>query len=144
MNRTSVWNAVLAAIVAAGLVTAPGFAQRRGGQGKGLPKYSPSTEVTVQGTVEEVSEHASPMGWPGTHLTVKAEKETLEVHLGPSSFLGDKKFSFAKGDRIEVTGSKIKFEGADALLAREVKKGGQTLTLRDAQGIPLWSRTRRR
>jgi hypothetical protein len=38
----------------------------------------------------------------------------------------------------------VKIEGADALIAREVKKGGKTLTLRDAQGVPAWSGGRRR
>ena len=35
-------------------------------------------------------------------------------------------------------------EGSEAIIAREVKKGGETLVLRDAQGIPQWSRGRRR
>jgi hypothetical protein len=30
--------------------------------------------------------------------------------------------------------------GADILIAREVKKGEQTLILRNAKGIPLWAR----
>ena len=71
-------------------------------------------------------------------------QETLEVRLGPTTFLEKEKFTFAKGDQIEVTGSKVKIEGADALIAREVKKGGKTLTLRDAQGVPAWSGGRRR
>jgi len=32
---------------------------------------------------------------------------------------------------------------ADGLLAREVQKDGKTLVLRDANGIPEWSRARR-
>jgi len=121
-----------------------GYAQAQRGPGKGTPKYDPSTEVAVKGTVLEVSEHTSPMGWPGTHLTVKTSDGTLDVHLGPASYLAEKKFSFSKGDGIEVTGSKIKFDGGNALLAREVKKGDHTLALRNKEGIPLWSRSRRR
>jgi hypothetical protein len=52
--------------------------------------------------------------------------------------------TFAKGDNIEVTGAKVKYEGADAVLAREVKKGDKTLTLRNAAGIPQWSQGRGR
>ena len=77
-------------------------------------------------------------------MILKTDKETLEVRLGPTTFLEKEKFTFAKGDQIEVTGSKVKIEGADALIAREVKKGGKTLTLRDAQGVPAWSGGRRR
>jgi hypothetical protein len=49
-----------------------------------------------------------------------------------------------EGDQIEVIGSKVKYQGADALVAREVRKGGKALTLRNVQGIPQWSRGRRR
>ena len=52
-------------------------------------------------------------------------------------------FTFAKGDQIEVVGSRVKFGDADVLLAREVQKDGKTLVLRDANGIPKWSRARR-
>jgi hypothetical protein len=74
---------------------------------------------------------------------LKTDKETLEVHLGPTAFLEKEKFTFAKGDQIDVTGSKVKIGATDALLAREVKKGDKTLTLRNAQGIPAWSSGRR-
>jgi hypothetical protein len=57
--------------------------------------------------------------------------------------LEKEKFTFAKGDQIEVTGSKVKIGAVDALLAREVKKGDKTLTLRNAQGVSAWSRGRR-
>ena len=49
----------------------------------------------------------------------------------------------AKGDQIEVIGSKIKYQDADALIAREVKKAGKVLTLRHARGFPVWSRRNR-
>ena len=106
--------------------------------------YDPTTETTVKGTVEEVKQISGHRDGPGgTHLILKTDKETLEVHLGPTSFLEQEKFTFAKGDQIEVIGSKVKVGGADALLAREVKKGDKTLTLRNAQGVPAWSRGRR-
>ncbi len=80
----------------------------------------------------------------GTHLDLKTGSGTFDVHLGPSGFLAAKNFKFAKGDQVEVTGSKVTFEGHDAIIAREVKMGGKVLTLRDAQGIPEWSGGRRR
>ena len=131
-------------VVALGLAAPLSFAQRRMGGGKGMPKYNLPTEVTLKGTVEKVTQNASPLGWPGTHLTLKTGTETLDVHVGPSDFLTAKKFEIAAGDQVEVIGSKIKYEGADALLAREIKKGDTSLILRNAQGIPLWSAGRRR
>jgi hypothetical protein len=55
--------------------------------------------------------------------------------LHPS--LSEEEFAFAEGDQIEVLGSKIKFEGRDILVAREMKKGD----LRNRQGSPVWSRS---
>ena len=50
---------------------------------------------------------------------------------------------FSKGDEIAVTGSKVKQDGADVVLAREVVKGNDTLVLRDDKGNPVWSWRRR-
>lgn len=139
------WNCKfgLAIVAVLALVVPVALAQGGMGQGKGMPKYDPATETTLKGTIEEVKEQECQMcrmGTTGTHLMVKSGSETLEIHLGPTSFLNEKKFSFAKGDQIEVVGSKVKMGGTDALIAREVKKGDQTLTLRNAQGIPQWAR----
>jgi hypothetical protein len=107
---------------------------------KGAPLYNPATESTVKGTVEAVNQVTGRRGWGGTHLQLKTESETLDVHVGPSWFLSQNKMAFAKGDQIEVTGSKVKFANTDALLAREITKGEQKLTLRNERGFPVWSR----
>lgn len=109
------------------------------GRGRGGRLYNPATETTVKGTVDEVETITGRRGLGGTHLTLKAESGTFDVHLGPSAFLTEKNFKFAKGDQVEVTGSKVTYQGHDAIVAREVKMGGKVLTLRDAQGIPEWS-----
>jgi hypothetical protein len=111
----------------------------------GMARYDTATEATYKGTVEEVTQYSCPgMGGGGTHLTVKSEDRTLDVHLGPANFVASQKISFAKGDQIAVTGSKVKLGDDEVIIAREVKKGDTTLTLRDAQGVPKWSRGRGR
>jgi DNA/RNA endonuclease YhcR with UshA esterase domain len=109
--------------------------------GKGrmmMPNYDPSTETTLKGAVEEVKE--VPHGrTTGVHLLVKAGQETTEVRLGPKTYLNEKQFSFAKGDQVEVVGSKVKVNGAEQMIAREVKKGDKTLVLRGKNGKPEWS-----
>ena len=143
MKRMSFPRVLLIAIAIFTLGVATALAQRGMGQGSGR-MYNPATETTVKGTVEEVKQIPSARGASsGTHLILKTDKETLKVHLGPTAFLEKEKFTFAKGDQIEITGSKVKIGGADALLAREVKKGDKTLTLRNAQGVPAWSGGRR-
>lgn len=118
-------------------------AQTPPGPPPGAPMYDTATETSVSGTVEAVNEVTGRRGWSGTHVQLKTAEGILDVHVGPSWFLTKKKFALAKGDQIEVTGSKIRYNDADALLARTIKKGDVELTLRNAQGIPAWSRGRR-
>jgi DNA/RNA endonuclease YhcR with UshA esterase domain len=119
------------------------FAQRQAGQGKGVPRYDPASEVTVTGVVQEVMQVSGQRAGGGTHLALDTNAGSLDVHLGPSAFLAEQGFTFVKGDQIEVTGSKVKYEGDDALIARKVKKGDRVLTLRNEQGIPVWSGRKR-
>jgi len=116
-----------------------GLALTAWAQGPGNRNYNPSTETTVKGTVEAVDQATGRRGFNGTHLELKTADGVYSVHLGPSSYIANQGFSFAKNDEIEVTGSKVTMNGKDTILAREVKKGGKTLTLRNVQGIPAWS-----
>lgn len=117
------------------------FAQGNMGAGR---LYNPNTETTVKGTVDKVSEIVGRGNWNGLHLNLQADGQTYDVHVGPSNYISTSGFTFAVGDQIEVTGSKITFNGAEAIVAREIKKDEKVLTLRDRQGIPSWSRGRRR
>jgi DNA/RNA endonuclease YhcR with UshA esterase domain len=80
----------------------------------------------------------------GLHLTLKTDTGSLNVLVGPARFVKEKNFTFVKSDQLEVTGSKVKFNGSDAIIAREIKKGDKTLTLRDEKGVPAWPMGRRR
>lgn len=68
--------------------------------------------------------------------------ESSRPHSSPW-FLVTKKFTFAKGDPITVTGTKAKWEEKVAELAREIKKGHESLILRGARGR-RWSGPKRR
>ncbi len=105
---------------------------------KGMRMYDPATETNLKGTVEDVKQ-ATRGQMVGTHLIVKAGPDTTEVALGPSKFITSKGFSFAKGDAVEVTGSKVTMNGKEYVIAREVVKDGKTLTLRDKNGTPAWA-----
>jgi hypothetical protein len=130
----------MALIVSLG-ASGPLSAQRgRGGEARGGGNYDVATEVTFAATVDEVRTIPGPAGGPGgLHLMVRTDAGVREVHLGPVTFTRSKNFEFARGDVITVTGSEVTFGDADVVLAREIMKGDQTLTLRDARGIPLWA-----
>jgi hypothetical protein len=80
----------------------------------------------------------------GTHVFVDTGDGVREVVLGPSAFLDENGFAFAQGDDLEVTGSATRCCGAQPVLAREIRKGERTLTLRDAAGRPAWGGRSRR
>lgn len=119
-------------------------AQYRSNSGRTSPMYDPTTESTVSGIVEEVQEVSGTRGWHGIHLQLKTSNEVLDVHIGPSWFLEQKKFEIAKGDQVEVTGSRLLLDNVKTLIARTIKKGDSELTLRNRQGIPAWSGGQRR
>jgi hypothetical protein len=125
----------------AALALLPAWAQQ--GRHMNMPghHYDASAEVTLKGNVTEVKEVECEIcgSAMGTHLVLKTEAESIEVMLGPTAFLKKHDFEFAKGAEIEVIGAKIKMDGQDELLAREVKKGEKTLTLRDKMGRPMWA-----
>jgi hypothetical protein len=133
-----------AALMMAALVLAVTAQTQTEQRGPGQRMYDPKTEVTFKGTVDDVTQQSMDSMCPGmgtgTHLTVKSGSETYQVHVGPTSFLDAHKYSFKKGDQVEVTGSKVKIEGNDAIIAREIHKDGVTMNFRSAQGVPVWSR----
>jgi hypothetical protein len=103
-----------------------------------LPKYDPATEGKFKGVVEELK-YVPPSGAkPVAYLIVKSGPEAMQIFLCPKKFLDDMGVDFKANDEVEVTGSKIKQDGADLTLAREVVKGGDTLTLRFKDGKPAW------
>ena len=143
---------IMGITVGAFVVALPALSQGPARQGRAR-HYNPATEVRETGTVESVREVSGYRGWPGTHILLKTDKEDLDVHLGPTAFMSQSGFTFAKGDRIEVLGSRVRVGARGALrvkgmvdrmdLAREVQKDGKTLVLRDANGIPKSSLARR-
>lgn len=102
------------------------------------PKYDPATETTFKGVVQELKLVPPSGGKPVVYLVMKSTPDS-EVFLCPKKFLDDMGIEFKPDDAIEVTGSKVKQDGVDLTLAREVVvKSGETLTLRFKDGKPAW------
>ena len=102
------------------------------------PKYDPTTETTFKGVVQELKLVPPSGGKPVVYLVMKSSPDSSQVFLCPKKFLDDMGIAFKPEDAIEVTGSKVKQDGADLTLAREVVKSGETLTLRFKDGKPAW------
>ena len=143
---------VIITVFGFGIFTATDAMAKRGrggdgwGQGTNYDRnYNSNTVETISGEVVSV-EKISPIkgGPPGVHAFVKTDKETISVHFGPEWYIENQDVQINPKDKIEVKGSRITFEGNPAIIAAEVIKGDEVLTLRDASGFPAWSGWRRR
>jgi hypothetical protein len=108
-------------------------------QDTSAPRYDVQTETKMKGTVEDVKMPPDGNAKAAVHLLVKNGADTVDVYLCPKSFLDEMGVTFAKGEEISLTGSKVKQGDTDLVLAREVVKGTDSLVLRDDKGKPVWS-----
>ena len=107
-------------------------------QGSSSPKYDAQTETKMRGTVDDVRLPSSAKEI--VYLQLKTEAgASVEVYVCPKSFLDEMGVAFAKGDQIDLSGSKVKQGDGDLILAREIVKKSDTLVLRDDKGKPVWN-----
>jgi hypothetical protein len=116
----------------------PGLAQKASQDATILPKYDLHTEMKTKGTVDEVN--LLPVGSRKdlTELIIKSGDDKIHIYICPKPFEEEMGISFNRGDEISVTGSKVKQETLDVILARELVKGTDTLVFRDGKGNPVW------
>jgi hypothetical protein len=126
--------------VARGQFLPPGM--RGGGS---VSHYDPHTVVTVSGVVESITPPSGKPGWPYlVYLTLRTEAGKIKVYLAPNIYVNKLPVKLKESDRIQVTGSKVTWEGQPLLLAAQVKKGDQVLPFRRPDGVPYWRQHGRR
>lgn len=105
--------------------------------------YDPKTFGTVSGEVSDVYT-INPAGMRyGIGLLLNSGTESVEVHLGPGWYIENQDLKINPGDKVEISGSRIMFQGKPVIIASEVKKGKRILRLRDKSGAPAWAGWRR-
>jgi len=113
----------------------------RSPQKQGPPSYNAAAEVQVSGTVQEVREYFCAISEEqGTHLLLHSNQGDILVHVAPARFLRTQQFAVHANDAVSVVGTRVHYQGEDAILAREVTLGNEVLIVRDRQGHPLWTR----
>ncbi|HLK68335.1 MAG TPA: hypothetical protein VKU19_33110 [Bryobacteraceae bacterium] len=104
------------------------------------PRYDPETVVTLSATVLELREVPKGGILSGLHLIVDTDKDSdLDVYIAPMHYLKELQISYAKGDRLEIKGSKVKTTAGTVVLVREVRRDADTGYFRDAGGKPYWN-----
>jgi len=103
-----------------------------------FPKYDLHSEIKTKGIVDEIK--VLPWGTRKdvTQLIIKSGDDKVFVYVCPKPFQEEMGISFSKGDEVSVTGSKVKLDASDVILARELVRGEETLLFRDDKGNPVW------
>ena len=104
--------------------------------------YDVDREVTIEGQIEDLKFENRYEG-KGSFLVLlvkeKSGQELLEVETAPAWFF---RTDIHKGEKIRLIGSLAEEmkDGRKLIIARELRLGNQTITLRDRRGFPTWSR----
>jgi hypothetical protein len=103
------------------------------------PAYNAAAETTISGVVAEAREFFCPVSEDQeVHLILRNRQDATLIHVAPSRFLRTQQFHINADDPISVVGTRINYQGQDAMLAREITHGNEVLILRNHQGRPLW------
>jgi sporulation protein YlmC with PRC-barrel domain len=129
-------------------VYVPAGESRGGGWGVDTPYgrlYDPAKEQTISGQVVSIETNAPMPGMaPGMQMLVQTDDgKSTRVQVGPAWYLERQDLDMKENTHVQVTGARAEIEGQPVLMAREVQFDGQLVTLRDAQGMPMWSSLRR-
>ena len=130
------YGVVAAAVVIFVLLLILGVSFHRPVSAQGAALYNAADEVVVRGFVKEVQEFDCPVseGELASHLMLKTADGVLQVHLAPVRIMAGQKLSFAPGDQLEVVGSKIRLNGENGVIAREITRGNESFIFRDREG----------
>jgi len=129
-------------------VYVPAGESRGGGWGLDTPYgrlYDPANEQTISGQVGSLETSAPMPGMaPGMQMLVQTDEgKSTRVQIGPVWYLEHQDLDVKENTRVQVTGARAEIDGQPVLMAREVRFDGHIITLRDAQGMPMWSSLRR-
>ena len=144
MKKISPWLvlfAILSMSLAGASYAAPGMRGGGWGMNSGYGRmFNPNTVETVSGEVMKVEKIMPMRGMSyGIHLTVKTDRGDISVHLGPAWYIDKQEPAIQVGDKVEVKGSRVTFQGNPAIIAQEVRMGDRVLMLRDDNGYPMWA-----
>lgn len=143
--RLRLFFLLISVLVTLPVVFAQGFSKSPLGHGSSRPgaaymlSFDPATLETVEGTVTRINQVPHPNVWlTGVHLSLRTREGEVSVHLGPSWFIDNQELHLALEDRISVTGSHVRPNGVETIVAVEVRRGEEVLHLRSSDGMPVW------
>jgi hypothetical protein len=103
---------------------------------QGAALYNVASETTLKGKITAVEDFTCPVSESeiGRHILLQTSSGVVQVHMAPARVMRSQKFSFSPGDQIEVVGSKVRLQGQETLIAREITRGNESFFIRDREG----------
>jgi len=99
-----------------------------------IPKWDPATVETLSGKVVGVWRHKQ----YGVVVGIDTEKDDIVLlSVGPAYFI-DPKITFAAGDILEATGSRVHYHEHVEMLVSTLKRGDLTVHVRGDKGKKRW------
>ena len=100
--------------------------------------YDRAAETTVAGKILHVVPFAAPDG-VGVHFDLQGPTGMVNVHVAPAIYIGQQNIAFFSDDQVEITGVMVDQDGNKSFVARTIKRGDKTFTLRTDEGKPAWT-----
>lgn len=101
-----------------------------------IPIYDAAHEITINGTVQQVVTKRTVGSPAGMHLMISGAQGLVDAHVGP--FLTkNMQQAMHTGLPLKVVGVMITARERQILLVRELSYGGQTVLVRNKNGIPF-------
>lgn len=98
--------------------------------------YDVTKESVVQGTVVSYT-GASNVPPIGPYAKIQTASGVVNVHLGNATVMKQNDVFLAPGDSVNIVGENLAFGSSSVFVARVLRKGNQTVTLRNLNGVPL-------
>jgi hypothetical protein len=97
-------------------------------------KHSASSEITVTGTIQQVTSEHTPGGPGGLHLFVNGPQGVLDTSVGPH-LTEDVQRALSTGQQVQVVGVIQTINGRNYLLARQLILAGRQIPIRNENGF---------
>lgn len=116
------------------------FAQGAAAPALAKVKYDESSRIKLSGVVADVQQHTlgGTCKAPGTFVILTVNGQSFELQIGPQWFIDELRWTFTKGDKLDITGWKVDKEGSNEVVVRKVTRGEWNLEPRDDSGAANW------
>lgn len=97
------------------------------------------TESTEKftGTVQSINRVNLP-NQTQVQIVLATDRGNLLIIVGPAQYIDQQKIKFQVGDKVVVTGYRIKANGNEVITAAQIQKNGNTLQLLNEKRQPVW------